>query len=147
MNNQIFNRRVAEQFKNIRLLWDELFFPFRNKKYSPTTRSEDDVVEVCRNLPKSPISLKEVPRNNSSYPEKEFRRKPKNQRFLRIVHFVFQIFMWVRPLWFRKIQKVQRWIREFSEASSTSRKDSPIFCQIILDYISAFMSSLNPRRT
>ena len=97
MNNQIFNRRVAEQFKNVRLLWDKLFFPFRNKKNSHTTRSEDDVVQVCRNHPKSPISLKEVPRNNNSYPEKEFRRKPKNRRFLRIVHLVLQIFMWVFP--------------------------------------------------
>ena len=133
MNNQIFNRRVAEKFKNVRLLWDKLFFPFRNKKNSHTTRSEDDVVQVCRNHLMSPISLKEVPGNNSSYPEKEFCQKPKNWRFLRIVHLVLQIFMWVLLLWLRKIQKVQRWIRDFSNASSFSRKDSPISCQIILD--------------
>ena len=107
MNYQILNRRVVEHLKNVRLLWDKLFFPFWNKKNSHTTLSEDDVVQVCRNHPMTQISSKEVPGNNSSYPEKEFHRKPKNQRFLRIVHLVLQIFMWVLPLWLRKIRKVQ----------------------------------------
>ena len=96
-----------------------------------TTWSNGDVAQVCRNHPMSSVSLKEV-LGNSSYPEKEFHRKPKNPRFLRIVLLVLQIFMRVLPLWLREFWK-------FSDASSTSRKIAQYFDKLILiKYLPSF---------
>ena len=82
MNYRILSRRVAEQLKKMSGYYKANYsFLSGMKKNSQTMRSKDDAIQVCRNHPMLSISSKEVPGNNSSYPEKEFCQKPKIEDF------------------------------------------------------------------